>query len=78
MKNNSSLQYICMYRAFYIVYHLDRPMHKVPINNEVFYVKCFYMFRCICIIFRESSFLFDKVTKSVKVINDIKRHKIHC
>jgi hypothetical protein len=63
MKNNYFLQFLCMYRAFCI----DRPMHNIHIKDEFVYLKYFYMFRFICIIFRESSCQFDKVTKSVKL-----------
>jgi len=38
------------------------------INNIVCIVKYSYMFRCIDIIFRESLLIYDKVTKSIKLI----------
>ena len=51
-----------------LVYYLGQHMHNIYINNELFFiVKCSYMFRCICIIFRESYFLFANVRKSVRL-----------
>jgi len=48
MKNNSFLQSLCMYRAFCIVYHLDRPMHNIHFNNEFLYRK-YFMSWCISV-----------------------------
>jgi hypothetical protein len=51
------------------IYYLGQPVHNIHINNEFLYRKYSYMFRCICIIFRESYFPFAKVTKSVRLQN---------
>jgi len=64
--NNRSL---CKYRAFCIVYYLDQQIHNIYINNEFLYRKYCYMFRCTCIIFKESYFPFAKVTKSIKSVD---------
>jgi hypothetical protein len=65
MKNNSSLQSLCMYRALCIVYHLDRPMQNIHINTAFFIVSTSTSFDT----FASSlwSLLFDKVTISVNL-----------
>jgi len=54
---------------FYLLMYLDQPMHNIYFNNEFYVIKYCYMFQCICIVFWESYFLFAKVTKSVKLLN---------
>jgi len=41
-------------------------MHNIYINDELFYLNYSYMFRCICIIFREFYFLFVEVKANRK------------
>jgi len=51
----NSLIFLCMYCTSCTVYYPDQQMQKIYILT-IFYIyrKCFYMFRCTRIIFRES------------------------